>query len=267
MQLIKDIFICLLGSLLLILLLAYFWSDRIIFQPPAASYHDTAQVLKLKVGQRDVISAVYLPNAQARYTLLISHGNAEDIGYLVPWLRALQRHGFAVFAYDYRGYGTSTGKPSEQHVYEDVNAAYLYLTQTLKINPQQIIAYGRSLGSGAAIDLAAHQPVAGLIVESPLVTAFRVITGFSLLPFDKFYNLKKIKQIRIPILVMHGINDKLINIWHGKAILAAAQGPKQYLWVTGAGHNDLLMVAGEQYWQALDKFVVLLERCKENCFN
>src|SRR5258707_452954 len=97
----------------------YFFADYLIFQPHPSSYRDDKDVLKLKTADGKWISAVYLENPQAKYTLLFSHGNAEDIGDNFPFFKELRHIGFAVFAYDYHGYGTSAGKPSETKCYLD----------------------------------------------------------------------------------------------------------------------------------------------------
>lgn len=238
------------------LLIAYFFADLMIFFPPQAGYKDNHEVLKLRADDGAIISAVYLPNPKAKYTLLVSHGNAEDIGYLYPFLQEMRAHGFAVFAYDYHGYGTSQGRATEVNVYRDINAAYDYLVDVLHVAPQNIIAYGRSVGAAVALDLAVRKPVAALIMESPFVTAFRVMTRISLLPFDKFDNLTKIKKLQYPLLVIHGQEDTIVSFWHGKKIFEAAAPPaKQHFWVPKAGHNDVLMVAGDGYWRAIDGFV------------
>jgi pimeloyl-ACP methyl ester carboxylesterase len=132
--------------------------------------------------------AVHLPNPQAVYTVLFSHGNAEDIRDVAPLLNEIHESGFGVFAYDYRGYGTGDGVPTEENAYKDIDAAYAYLTGTLGVAPARIIAYGRSLGGGPAVDLASRKPLTGLILESTFVTAFRVRTHIPILPFDKFRN-------------------------------------------------------------------------------
>src|SRR5690348_1384222 len=219
------------------------FSDRLIFQPQPASYDDamlrlqpSTQVIKLKSGDK-TITVAYLPNANARYLLLFSHGNAEDLGNDVPWLDDLRAAGFAVLAYDYRGYGTSEGRSSEKTVYEDVLATYEYAVHELHIPPERIISYGRSLGCGAAIELAYRKPVSGLIVEAPFVTAFRVLTRVPLLPWDKFRNIDKIHQIHVPVLVIQGDRDQVVPPSHGRRIFAAANEPKYSLWVRGAGHN------------------------------
>ncbi|MDQ3256311.1 MAG: alpha/beta hydrolase, partial [Acidobacteriota bacterium] len=98
---------------------AYLISERVIFQPQRSSYQDTKQIRKLKTADGAIISALYLPNQSASHTVLFSHGNAEDLGTLSMFLEELRSMGFAVFAYDYHGYGTSTGLPSESHAYLD----------------------------------------------------------------------------------------------------------------------------------------------------
>lgn len=226
-----------------------------IFLPPSPGYKDDEKTIKIKTQDGETISAFYLPNEEAKYTLLISHGNAEDIGHMLPYLHELKSQGFSVFAYDYRGYGTSSGNPTEQSAYADISANYAYLTQTIGVPAERIIVMGSSLGAALAIDLAAREPVAGLIVESPFVTAFRVVTYVPLLPFDKFDNMGKISNVRCPILFVHGTHDRIVPIWHGRKLYEVATAPKQNFWVEGGGHNDLLWVAGNRYWQAIHAFV------------
>lgn len=240
-------------------LYAFFGTDRQIFQPQLASYQDTPAILKLKTASNDLISATYLSNPQARYTILYSHGNAEDLGDIAATLTTIHAAGFAVFAYDYRGYGTSQGHPSEQHAYQDADAAYTYLTQTLKVPANRIIALGRSVGGGVAVDLAARKPVAGLIVESSFVTAFRVVTHIAIVPFDKLANIVKIPQVNCPVLVIHGTADETIPFHHGEQLFQAANSPKQSFWVQNANHDDLAEVAGPNYAQKLQSFAQLVQ--------
>jgi fermentation-respiration switch protein FrsA (DUF1100 family) len=237
---------------------AWLISDRMIFLPPAPTYRDTADILKVPTSGGERIAAVYLPNPAATYTVLLSHGNAEDLGWVLPSLPPLRDLGFGVFAYDYRGYGLSQGRASEQHVYADIDAAYDYLTRELRVPAARIILYGRSLGAGAAVDLAARQPVGGLILESPFLTAFRVMTRIPLFPFDRFRNVDKIGRVRCPVLVMHGEADEIVPLWHGQQLFERVPGPKMFLAVPGAHHNDFLWVAGARYVTALRDFEALL---------
>lgn len=236
----------------------FFRADSLIFLPRSASYRDTEQVLKLPVTKSEQISAIYLPNSEADYILLYIHGNAEDLGDIRVGLEQLHNWGFSIFAYDYRGYGTSDGKPSERNAYQEASTVYLYLTQQLDILPEQIIVYGRSIGGGSATELATRYPVGGLILESTFTSVFRVVVPFPLLPFDKFPNLNKLRKIFCPVLVMHGQADRIIPFGHGRKLYEAAPEPKAFLWIEGAGHNDFTWVAGERLQQALVSFRQLI---------
>lgn len=235
-------------------LYVFFKADSMIFLPQATSYQDTDEVLKLPVTAKEKISALYLPNPKAMFTLLYIHGNAEDLGDIRPRLEQFQRSGLSVFAYDYRGYGTSDGQPSERNAYEDAKRAYAYLTKELGVEPSRLLVQGRSLGGGSAVYLATQYPVAGVILESTFTSTFRVLVPIPILPFDKFPNLDRLKQVKAPVLVMHGEDDQVIPIEHGRQLFEAASEPKRSLWVAGAGHNDFPQVAGEKYFQALKEF-------------
>ena len=258
--LLRALFLVVIGLYLIALVVAAFFSEQMIFQPRQAGYRDDAGILKLTTSDGAKISAIYLANPDATYTILFSHGNAEDIGDDRLLLERIRAAGFAVLAYDYQGYGTSEGKPSERHAYDDEDAAYRYLVETLHIPPSRIIAFGRSVGAGPAADLASCRPVAGLILESAFTSAFRVMTRISILPFDRFDNLRKIKTVRCPVLIVHGTQDSLINASHGRKLFSAANEPKQALWVQGAGHNDVPLVAGTHYDESLKKFARLIQQ-------
>jgi abhydrolase domain-containing protein 17 len=251
-QLLLFIYICL-------AIFIFMRSDSLIFMPQEASYQDTKDILKLSVNSNEQISARYLPNSQSAYTVLYIHGNAEDLGDIRPVLERLHRHGFSVFAYDYRGYGTSDGTPGEANAYQDADVAYTYLTKQLKIPADRIIIYGRSIGGGSATEIATRYPVAGLILESAFTSAFRVVAPFPILPFDKFTNLDKLKQVHCPVLVMHGQADPIIPFQHGQSLYEAAPSPKLSLWIAAAGHNDFADVAGDRYRQTLLSFQQLVK--------
>jgi fermentation-respiration switch protein FrsA (DUF1100 family) len=243
---------------------AWFLSDQAIFLPQPSSYRDGPEILKLTSANGKVISAVYLPQPSAKFTLLVSHGNAEDLGDIRPWLEDFRRSGFNVFAYDYQGYGTSQGKPTEKTAYQDENAAYDYLTLTLKIPPDRIIVFGRSVGSGPAVHLAARRPAAGLILQSSFLSAFRVVTRVPILPFDKFPNYQEISRVHCPLLIVHGTQDEVISIAQGQKLFALANEPKQFFAVQGAGHNDLNDVGGARYLETLQTFAGSLAISKDS---
>ena len=233
---------------------ALLFSNGILFPKKPSSYTDDHRIIKFQIDDGKAISGVYLPNNQAQYTLLYSHGNYEDIGDLYPVFENFQEMGYSVFAYDYPGYGTSDGVATVKSAYASIDAAYDHLIKKLKIDPEKIIALGRSVGGGPAVDLASRKPLGGLILESTFVTAFRVMTKVPLLPWDKFSNISKIDTVQCPVLLIHGTEDEVISFWHGKALLEKAKKPKLYLWVEGAGHNNLIDFAGKTYWDTLEKF-------------
>ena len=235
---------------------AWLMSDRMIFQPPTPSYTAARLPIVLVPGEHGAsIATLYLPNPSAALTVLYSHGNAEDLGQVAPLLEEYRRAGFAVLAFDYRGYGASTGgPPSADGATRDMEAVYRHAVTTLGISPSRIVLHGRSVGSGPATELAARLPVGGLVIESGFVSAFRVLTGVSLLPFDRFQNLRHIARVRCPVLVIHGREDEVIPWSHGRRLFESAHEPKTALWVDGAHHNDLALVAGTRYWTALRDF-------------
>jgi fermentation-respiration switch protein FrsA (DUF1100 family) len=258
----------LIRSLVLIYLIfgafVFFRADSMIFLPQPSSYQDTKEMYLLKSLDGTKLSALYLPNPTSKYTILYAHGNAEDLGDIRQILEDLKQLGFSVFAYDYRGYGTSQGIPTEQNAYKDIDTAYNYLTQVLKVAPQNIIVYGRSVGGGSAVDLAARKAVAGLVLESTFTSAFRVKVPFPILPFDRFSNIDKIDEIKSPVLIMHGKDDEVIHFWHGQKLYDKAPSPKLNLWIEGAGHNNFTQVAGNRYGKVLEEFVELIEKHKKN---
>jgi fermentation-respiration switch protein FrsA (DUF1100 family) len=242
-----------------LLVIGAFFSDRFIFLPRPSSYRDGPELLKLTAEDENKITALYLQNPSAKFTLLLSHGNAEDLGDDRDWHAQLRRAGFSVFAYDYEGYGTSDGKPNKTRAYQDEMAAYSYLVKTLKTPPDRIIAFGKSVGTGPATWIAAREPVAGLILQSPFTSTFRVMTRITILPFDKFPNYKNIRNVRCPVLIIHGTVDGVIPFWHGEEMYRLANEPKGHLWVEGANHNDVEEVAGDSYPKALQDFAASLD--------
>ncbi len=238
------------------LLAAYAWrfSDGRLFFPEYGSGLKPEGWLEIDLADGTRGAALYLPNEQARYTLWYFHGNGEDLGDLGPRLRALHQRGYAVFAVEYPGYGLNGGQPSEKGIYDMTQAGLNYLRDVRQVPLRNVIAYGRSLGGGPAVELASRELIGGLILESAFTSAFRVVTGVKLLPFDKFDNLARIRRVECPVLVMHGTQDRVVPFSHGKTLWAAVPGRQQYLWIPDAGHNNLLDRAGSAYWEALETF-------------
>jgi alpha-beta hydrolase superfamily lysophospholipase len=250
-----------------LLLFLYLFSDRIIFWGKQSSYKDGPEILKIKTKDRTEISALYLVAPNSEFTILYSHGNSEDIGDIREFLEMFRDKGFSILAYDYRGYGTSDGCASEKNAYEDIEAAYEYLVGELENSPDRIIAMGRSMGGAVAMHLACREKLAGLILESSFITAFRVITRVQLIPFDKFRNIDKIKKVQCPVLVIHGKDDRVVPFWHGERLFETANEPKYKFWVDGAGHNDLFLVAGNRYWDVIKEFTDVIRANRQDLAN
>jgi len=145
--------------------------STLVFQPPEVTYLQAKKHLVwLQTTKNATIPAFYI-DRKAKVTILFSHGNAEDLGMIYEWFYELsQEVRVNVLAYDYEGYGKSNGRPSEQGCYDDIDAAYAFLTQTLRTPPEQIVLYGRSVGSGPSCYLAerlhkAQVVLGGLILQ------------------------------------------------------------------------------------------------------
>ncbi len=207
------------------------------------------------------LNAYYLPNPKSSKALLWFHGNAENIGYGLGHLKFLAGLGVNILALDYRGYGRSEGAPDEAGIYRDADAAYDYLVGTRHLRPENIILYGHSLGGAVAIDLASRRQCGGLIVESSFTSAremarrmFR-IPLLEYVPKSRFDSLRKIADVKAPVLVAHGTRDPVIPFSMGQRLFEAAPQPKAFFPVEGAGHDDILDVAGERYLERLQTFL------------
>ena len=205
----------------------------------------------------------------AQLTLLFSHGNAEDLGMVYDWFREVSRElDVNVLAYDYTGYGLNTGPCSEEDCFADIEAAFNYATDVLNVPPGRIVLYGRSLGSGPSCHLARQQsvkgsPVCGVVLQSPLMSAYRVAFHFRwTMPGDVFANIDKVAEVRSPVFILHGSRDEVVPYWHGQELYLALQEPFRYkpFWVEGAGHNNIEMMCREDcsFFNRLNEFLDFL---------
>ena len=258
--LVKYLLYPILVGYLLVMCAIIFFSGKLLFPSTSngSSYQDTSEIIKLPTFDGVKISAKYLPNEGASYAILYSHGNGEDLGGIDKSIRRFNQMGFVVVAYDYHGYGTSGGAATEKSTYYDIDAAYAYMRNELNIPADRIILYGFSLGGAPSVDLAARKPIAGLILESTFTSAFSLFIDLPGMPLDKFENLKKIKGVHCPVLVIHGRADRTIPIKQGEMLYQAANEPKLYLWVEEAGHNDVQKIAEDEYWRKVGEFMQLV---------
>ena len=207
------------------------------------------------------LNAWYLPSPSASKVLLLFHGNATNLGTDLPRLQFFARLGVSLFEVDYRGYGKSQGSPDEAGLYRDANAAYRYLVEARGYKPRDILLHGQSLGGAVAIHLASRRECGGLIVESSFTSAREMARRMFLLPLleyvpkSRFDSLRKIGQVRCPVLIVHGTQDQVIPFSMGQELYQAAREPKSFLPVEGAGHADSFVVGSERYLERLRKFL------------
>lgn len=194
---------------------------------------------------------------------LVCHGNAGNIVSRGDSLMILnKRHRLAVLIFDYRGFGKSDGSPTETGIYADARAARAWLAERKQIPENEIILMGRSLGGAVAIDLAADSGAKGLVLASTFTSMPAVakkiapMVPVNLLMRQRFNSIDKIASYRGPLLQSHGDADELIPIKQGRSLFSAAQGPKRFITIKDAGHND---PQSEEYRIALDEFLAKLE--------
>jgi fermentation-respiration switch protein FrsA (DUF1100 family) len=200
--------------------------------------------------------------AELLATLLFCHGNAGNVSHRLENVAYLLRSGFQVLLFDYRGYGHSSGQPSEQGLYRDAATAWAHLAGRTDTTGAPRVIFGRSLGGAVAVDLATRAEgveADALIIESTF-TSVRALTRL-VLPFPlpelpvKYDSLSKIGQLKMPLLVIHGERDELIPFAEGRALFEAAPQPKTWYPIRGAGHNDTYLVGEEAYFRRLATFV------------
>jgi abhydrolase domain-containing protein 17 len=241
------------GYALLTLLLPSI-SERMLFPKPPTKYELTADYVQLTAPDGVKLAARYWPNPGAKYTLLYLHGNYEDLGSIGEYMPSFLKAGYAVFALDYRHYGHSEGQPTEANTIADVTMAYEYLRTRLGVPPERIVVFGYSLGGGPGVELALHQPMAGLVVQGAFVSVYRVLSRVPLFPGDKFCNLDKMPRLKVPVLVIHGTDDRTVPFWHGAALYEATTSRKMKLFIEGGRHGGLADTAGPRYWEVLKAF-------------
>ncbi len=220
------------------------------------SYHDVT----LTTEDGETLHGWWLPNDRPRATLLFFHGNAGNISHRLDSLELFHELGLAVLIIDYRGYGRSSGKPTEAGLYRDGQAAWQWLTQTQDVRPENIILFGRSLGGAVASWLAGRVEAAGLIVESVFTSVPDVaaeiywwlpVRLLSRLDFD---TADYIRRTDLPILVVHSTDDEIIPFEHGQRLQDIAGGRGTMLEIQG-GHSTGFIESRERYRRGLQQFV------------
>ncbi|KAM5581103.1 hypothetical protein ABKV19_010364 [Rosa sericea] len=213
-------------------------------------------VLKLRTKRGNDVVAVYFKNPAAKLTVLHSHGNAADLGQMYELFSELSLHlRVNLLGYDYSGYGQSTGKPSEQNTYADIEAVYRCLVEKYGAKEEDVILYGQSVGSGPTLDLATRLPrLRAVVLHSPIMSGLRVMYPVKRSYwFDIYKNIDKIPLVNCAVLVIHGTADDVVDWSHGKQLWEHCKEKYEPLWIKGGNHCDLELYP--QYIKHLKKFV------------
>jgi uncharacterized protein len=228
--------------------LMYFAQRSLMYFPealrtsPAAAGLRQAEEVTLDTADGERVIAWHVPPHGDKPVVLYFHGNGGALAYRVERFQKLVADGTGLLALSYRGYGGSTGKPTEAGLIEDARAAYAYAAERYA---GRIALWGESLGTGVAVALAAEKPVTHLILDAPYTSAVDVATDLywflpvRLLMKDQFRSDQRIKQVTAPVLILHGEADDIMPIRYGERLLAMVPGEKQMVRFPGGDHVDL----------------------------
>ncbi len=201
----------------------------------------------------------YVPHPEPRAVVLYLHGNSGNVTHRADVLRTLHDEvGVSVFIFDYRGYGRSAGKPSEEGILADARSARAWLARREGIAQEEIVLLGHALGSGVAVDLAARDGAKALVLESAFTSVPDVAESYfprlpvKLVARTELDSLHKIRRYRGPLLMSHGDADTIVPYRLGRRLYAAANGPKEFIALPGHGHMDPM---GPEYYGKLAAFL------------
>jgi fermentation-respiration switch protein FrsA (DUF1100 family) len=233
------------------LVLAMYVFQRAVMYPapqvtrtaPAAAGFPQAQEIILDTADGEKIVVWYVPPQDGRPVIIFFHGNGEVIAWRVPRFRELTASGIGIIAVSYRGYGGSTGRPSEAGLIADAEAAYNFAAA--RYAPERIVVWGYSLGTGVAAALASKHPVGKLILEAPFTSAADIgAAAFPFLPVrwllkDTFHSDDRIGAVRAPLLIMHGEKDTVVPVRFGERLFSLANEPKRMVRFPQGDHVNL----------------------------
>jgi hypothetical protein len=249
-----------------------FMPQRELTQTPA-DFHLAFEDLYLQIhsndGRVDRMHCWWIPadHPSDKY-LVYLHGSAFNVGANVNHARRFKELGFSVLLISYRGYGQSEGNfPTEAQVYADAEAAWNYLVKQKGIKPGDILIYGHSLGGAVAINLAISHPEAkGLIVEATFTSIadmgrryklYRLLP-VALITHQRFDSISKISRLNMPVLFLHGTEDKVVPFKMSRRLYDLAPSPKILKPIPGGGHNNSASVGGAEYLKTVGEFIQLI---------
>ncbi|SOD42476.1 hypothetical protein SAMN06298226_2818 [Nitrosovibrio sp. Nv4] len=218
------------------------------------------ETVELATDDGEILHGWFVPAPDAAGTVLFFHGNAGNISHRMGYLLMFYRLGYNTFIIDYRGYGQSSGVPSESGTYRDAQAAWRYLTEKKGIVPSNVVLFGESLGAAVAAWLAAREKPALLVLASAFTSVPDM--GAKLYPFlpirllSRFeYNtLEYLRSVNCPVFIAHSPQDEIVPFEQGRALYEAAPDPKQFLELQG-GHNNGFIYMQEDWQEALGDFI------------
>ena len=255
--------------------LLFVFQSRLVYFPETGREISTTprnhgldfEAVAIRTEDAETLAAWWVPApgvSQPRGTVLFFHGNAGNISHRIDYLLMFSRLGYATLIFDYRGYGQSSGSPSEEGTYRDAEAAWRWLTRARGIAAGDIVYVGESLGGAVASWLAVRHPPRALVLLSTFTSVPEL--GAQLYPFLPvrlisrfgYDNLAHVRQSKAPLLVAHSRDDEIIPFAHGRAIFEAAAGPKRFLEMRG-GHNDGFIFMRDEWVKALAEFLTSCE--------
>ncbi len=249
------------GALLFTFQKSFIYVPTVGAEPPSDLGLDDVRVSHLRTADGEKIELWSAAAAPGRPTVAFFHGNAGNLTHRAATLRMFRDKGYGFVAIEYRGFGNSTGTPSEQALYEDGRLVLDTIVDDMRIPASSVILYGESLGTGIATKLAVERQVAGLVLQSPYTSvADAAKRQFFWLPVDlllteRFSNIDKIDQVQEPVLILHGVEDSLFPVSMAKEIEAKATSRVSAAYFADVGHNDLSVLdIGLQ----LENFVAVL---------
>lgn len=258
--------IIIIGLVLVSIRLYFFYLEQKSLFYPYKFIHELPKRLGIayeevnfKTTDNEIINGWFIPAKDAKITILYCHGNAGNISHRLHRIEFFHNMGVNFFLFDYRGYGKSSGRPSEQGLYKDAQAAYDYLASRSDVDKNKIVVCGKSLGGAVAIDLSLKRKPKALILESSFVsTVLQAKQMYPFLPIDilitqKFDTLSRIKKLTVPKIILHGNKDRVIPFNQGEILFKQASEPKVFVSFNG-GHNDDVYLTSPEYQQVLEKF-------------
>lgn len=251
----------------LVLLTVWAFQEKLIYAPTRDVFTDPAKAHGLDFEELELVTedgvricAWYTPAENPRAVLLFCHGNGGNLAHRVDVIKGYRDLGLSSLLFDYRGYGKSEGRPSEQGTYLDAQAAWNHLVEERGIDPGRIILVGRSLGGPIAAHIAAKHRPAGLSLEAAATSAAEA--GQQMFPFlpvslllrHRYDTVAWLRDVTCPVMVSHGVRDRVIRFSHGKRLYELAREPKRFLELHG-DHLEAHLDGTRDYPEALSRFV------------